>query len=147
MEDSGLAITIVWALWTNRNGVHHGRLRKAGPMLFSWCKHYLDEYWDVSCSPLKASPHMEVNWSPPRYPLYKINVNGIVFSAQKAASVGVIVRDHEGRFIAVLSKKIHDPLELLKLKLRHLKLTLFLQRKWVLENLCWKVIPSSLYKL
>ena len=109
MEDSGLAITIVWALWTNRNGVHHGRLRKAGPMLFSWCKHYLDEYWDVSCSPLKASPHMEVNWSPPRYPLYKINVNGIVFSAQKAASVGVIVRDHEGRFIAVLSKKIHDP--------------------------------------
>ena len=63
----------------------------------------------MCCSPLKASPHMEVNWSPPRYPLYKINVNGIVFSAQKAASVGVIVRDHEGRFIAVLSKKIHGP--------------------------------------
>ena len=64
----------------------------------------------MSCSPLKASPHMEMNWSPPRYPLYMTNVDGVVFSAQKAASVGVIVRDHEGRFIAGLSKKIHDPL-------------------------------------
>ena len=51
---------------------------------------------------------MEVNWSPPRYPLYKINVNGIVFLAQKVASVGVIVHDHEGRFIAGLNKKIHE---------------------------------------
>ena len=89
--------------------MHHGKLRKVGPMLFSWCKHYLDEYWDVCCSPWKASPHMEVNWSPPRYPLYKINVNGIVFLAQKVASVGVIVRDHKGRFIAGLNKKIHEP--------------------------------------
>ena len=64
----------------------------------------------MSCSPLKASPDMEMNWSPPRYPLYKTNVDGVVFSAQKATSVGVVVRDHEGRFIAGLSKKIHDPL-------------------------------------
>ena len=49
IEESGLAVTIVWALWTNRNEVHHGKQRKAGMILLSWCKNYLDEYWNVSC--------------------------------------------------------------------------------------------------
>ncbi|XP_075645379.1 uncharacterized protein LOC142616404 [Castanea sativa] len=61
MEDVGLAVTIAWALWTNRNNVHYRKPRKAGLML-------------------------------------------------KAAGAGVIVRDHEGKFVAGLSKKIHAPL-------------------------------------
>lgn len=101
----------------------------------------------MSCSPLKASPHIEVNWSPPMYPRFKINVDSVVFSAQKVAIVGVIVHDHEGRFIAGLSKKIHDPLGAIEVEAKAFEVALFLQRKWVLENLCWKVISSSLYKL
>lgn len=33
-EDSALAITMVWALWTNRNDVRHGGLKKNGKQNF-----------------------------------------------------------------------------------------------------------------
>ena len=53
---------------------------------------------------------MEINWTPPTSPSYKINVDAAIFSAQKNAGVRIIVRDHMGNFIASLSKKIHAPL-------------------------------------
>ena len=101
MEDSGLAVTIVWALWTNRNDVCHGKQRKAGMSLLSWCKNYLDEYWNVSCfspkiSTQKASHYLEAKWSPPKYPLYKINVDNAVFSSQVATNIGVVVTNGIG---------------------------------------------------
>ena len=138
-EKSGLAVTIVWALWTNRNEVRHGKQRKAGMSLLSWCKNYLDEYWNVSCLSPKvfaqqASHHLEANWSPPNYPLYKINVDGAVFSSQKAAGIGVIVRDYEGNFIAGLSKKIHAPLGAIEVEAEALEIGM------ALENLYWKGI-------
>ena len=43
-EDLALAITMVWALWTNRNDIHQGGLRKNGKQIFHWCTLYLDKY-------------------------------------------------------------------------------------------------------
>ena len=144
IEESRLAVTIVWALWTNRNEVHHGKQRKAGMILLSWCKNYLDEYWNVSClssevSAQQASHHLEANWSPPNYPLYKINVDGAVFSSQKAAGIGVIVRDYEGNFIARLSKKIHAPLGAIEVEAKALEAGIFFEkevgiREFILEG-------------
>lgn len=39
-------------------------------------------------------------------PLFKINVDGVVFAPQRAVDVGVIIRNEEGEVIAALSKKI-----------------------------------------
>ena len=33
-EDVALAIAIVWALWTNRNEIRHGGLKKNGKQIF-----------------------------------------------------------------------------------------------------------------
>lgn len=44
-EDNAVAITIVWALWSNKNEVRHGGLRKNGKLLILWCTRYLEEYW------------------------------------------------------------------------------------------------------
>ncbi|XP_075650197.1 uncharacterized protein LOC142620773 [Castanea sativa] len=88
MEDAGLTVTIAWALWTNRNEVIHGKLRKTGPLLVDWCRSYLEEYWATSNTPLTQlteQTQVEVKWSPPIFPLYKINVDVAIFSAQKAA--------------------------------------------------------------
>ncbi|XP_075651545.1 uncharacterized protein LOC142622019 [Castanea sativa] len=79
VEDVGLAITIAWALWSNRNEMFHGKPRKAA-------------------------------WTPPTFPSYKVNVDAARFMAQKAVGAGVIIRDHEGNFIAELSQKFHAPL-------------------------------------
>ena len=44
MEDTRLAVTIAWALWTNRNDMIHGKLRKTSLLLVDWCRSYLGEY-------------------------------------------------------------------------------------------------------
>ena len=43
-------------------------------------------------------------------PFYKVNVDGAVFGKQKKTSVGVVIRDLEGNFIASLSKEYKAPL-------------------------------------
>ena len=59
---------------------------------------------------------LESNWSPPKDPLYKINVDGTVFPSQKEAGVRVIIRDQRGLFIAGLSKKIPTPLDAIEVE-------------------------------
>ncbi|XP_075659274.1 uncharacterized protein LOC142629186 [Castanea sativa] len=110
VEDVGLAITIAWALWSNRNKMFHGKPRKAGVKLVDWCKSYLDEYWAANKVSVNPPNHLEVAWTPPTFPSYKVNVDAARFMAQKAVGVGVIIRDHEGNFIAGLSQIFHAPL-------------------------------------
>ena len=108
MEDTRLAVTIAWALWTNRNDMIHGKLRKTSLLLVDWCRSYLGEYQPANNTLLKQPTQLEIN--PPIFPSFKINVDVVVFLPKMAASVGVIIHDHKGNFIAGLSKKIHAPL-------------------------------------
>ena len=88
----------------------HGKPRKAGLKLVDWCKNYLDEYWSANRTSVNPPTHLEVAWSPSIFPSYKVSVDAARFMAQKAVGAGVIIRDHEGKFIACLSKKFHAPL-------------------------------------
>lgn len=49
-------------------------------------------------------------WTPPTRNVFKVNVNGAVFTRQKAMGVGVIIRDDKGRIEAAMSKKINASL-------------------------------------
>ncbi|XP_075662878.1 uncharacterized protein LOC142632325 [Castanea sativa] len=111
-EDQADAITILWALWTNRNEVQYGGFRKIGKQLILWCTHYLEEYWAAVEVPMKLSQVHVSKWEPPAFPFYKVNVDGavFVFKEQKKAGVGVVIQDHVGNFIAGLSKKFRCPL-------------------------------------
>ena len=42
--------------------------------------------------------------------MFKVNVDGAVFSALGAVGIGIIIRDEEGRVEAALSKRIKAPL-------------------------------------
>ena len=53
-------------------------------------------------------------WINLKPPLYKINSDGAVFQQQQASGVGVVIRDHAGRVVATLSKKLHYPFGLLE---------------------------------
>nr|POE55023.1 hypothetical protein CFP56_76326 [Quercus suber] len=84
-EDVALAVIIAWALWTNRNETQHGGMRKSTNLIFQWCIQYLDEYWSACSLPVKKPGASKKNWVPPTGLNYKVNVDGAVFSAQKAA--------------------------------------------------------------
>ena len=115
-EDVALAVTTVWALRTNRNETQHGGLRKFANQIFQWCIQYLDEYWLACSLPMKKSNAAKNNRVPPTGLNYKVNLDGVVFSAQKAIGVGVVIRDNEGHFIAGLSKKLNLPLGALEIE-------------------------------
>ena len=109
-EDSTMAVLLVWTPWTHRNEVRHGGMRKNGRELFLRCQHYMEEYWAALILPLNHPQSLDSKWSPPQLPFYKVNVDGAVLGKQKKAGVGVVIRDHEGNFIAGLSKKFKAPL-------------------------------------
>ena len=43
------------------------------------------------------------------FSLYKLNVEGAIFKDKKEAGVGVVIRDHVGKFITGHSKKFRCP--------------------------------------
>lgn len=138
-EDSTMVVSIVWALWINRNEVRHGGSRKNGKQLIQWCTHYLKEYWVVLVVLLKFSQPLESKWLLPLAPAYKTNVDGAIFSNKKETRVVVIIQDHAGNFIIGLSKKLQFPMGAIEVDAKLLKLILRLQRKWASRTLCWKV--------
>jgi len=48
--------------------------------------------------------------------LYKLNIDGAIFSSSQSASEGAIIRDNEGRVTVALNKHLPLPLGLLKAK-------------------------------
>ena len=105
-----LVATIAWAIWGSRNEVHNGGKKKSGCELVQWTSRYLKEYYAAIERPATVPEVQVTRWSPPPLDRYKINVDGAVFKAQKAAGVGVLIRDCRGQVIAALSKKINAPL-------------------------------------
>ena len=84
-------IQLFGILIIKRSDVIHGKSKKASLRLVDWCKNYLDEYWSANRTSSNPSTHLEVTWSPPNYPSYKVNVDAARFKAQKAVSAGVII--------------------------------------------------------
>lgn len=75
-EDVALAIAIVWALWTDRNEIRHGGLKKNGKQIFHWCTQYLDEHW-VACVILVKKPQVvKQKWVPLIGLTYNVNMDG-----------------------------------------------------------------------
>ena len=109
-------LMIAWAIWTNRNECKHKGVKKINQGLLQWSLDYLGEYHACSMDPGGSTPSVVVDWTPhtPPPPVppnrHKINVDDAVFKAQKAASVGVLIRDAEGTLIGACSKRIMAPL-------------------------------------
>ena len=96
-------------------------------------------YFSPKISTQQASHYLEAKWSPPKYLFYKINVDSAVFSSQNAAGIGVVVKDHEGNFIAGLSKKIHTPLGAIEVEAKAFEAGIFFAkevgiREFILEG-------------
>ena len=48
--------------------------------------------------------------TPPPVTNFKVNVDGAIFSEQRAVGIGVVVRDDQGRVAATISKRINEHL-------------------------------------
>ena len=58
-----------------------------------------------------------------------VNVDGAIFSSQKVARVGVIIQDHEDKFIVSLCKKIRATFGAIEVKAKAFELGLLFAKK------------------
>lgn len=82
-------IMVTWPIWTNRNEVRNGGVRKGCRALYHGAMDYLGEY---QASPVKlatSTPVLASHWTLPPHMRYKMNVDGAVFGPQKAANVAI----------------------------------------------------------
>jgi len=68
---------------------------------------------------------LEARWTLPTISSYKVNVDGAVFAQSRQSGIGVVIQDHEGRVMIVLSKTIHQPLGLLEAKAKSMEVGVF----------------------
>ena len=52
-------------------------------------------------------------------------MDGAVFAQSRQSGIGVVIQDHEGRVMTVLSKSIHQPLGLLEAKAKSIEVGVF----------------------
>jgi len=99
-------IMISWMLWTNRNDVRNGGVKKSGKAVIHGALNYLGEYQSSQAVKIMQTTKCPASWTPPPPTSYKINVDGAIFVANKSVGVGILIRDEYGRLVGVGSKKL-----------------------------------------
>ena len=101
---------VAWAVWTNQDKFRVGSVKKSSQQVAYDALEFLMEFQESNCVASSLSTTTQFSWTPPPPTRYKINVDGVVFAAQKSAGIGVIIKDSDGSVIGACSKKIHFPL-------------------------------------
>lgn len=109
-EKIALVVIVAWALWSNRNDVKHGGVRKNPEALVQWVTHYLMEYTAATEMVSPVTEDVSVQWNPPPPAMLKINVDGAISKRQNRVGVGSVIRDEAGRLVAAMSRSISTPL-------------------------------------
>ncbi|XP_065638861.1 uncharacterized protein LOC136071464 [Quercus suber] len=107
-------MTICWEMWKNRNAVWNGGPQSTGKTIVKRALTLLQDYHAAIEEIPQARPTEAVKWHPPDYPFYKMNVDVAVLKELQATGIGTVIRDGEGKVLAVMSKRILAPLAILE---------------------------------
>ena len=110
--------SVCWGIWKNWNDLRMGGKGKAGRTILRNAMLLVVDY-HVANAPKTEHllvPTGSVSWQPPSNGLYKVNIDGAVFSKRKHAGAGVVIRDGGGEVIGALSKRWGFPLGAIEAK-------------------------------
>ena len=139
-------VMIAWTLWCNRNEIYHGGEAKNGLEEAQYVACYLQEYWsaiekhDSTATDLvqhfgnTQETSQYSAWTCPPLGLSKINVDGALFPSKKLASIGVVIRDQQGRLLAALCRKIRAKLGVINIEAKAYEAGVLLARHLGLKN-------------
>ena len=116
-------ISVCWGIWKNRNDLRMGGKGRVGRTVLKNAIHLVEEFRvaNEAITEQRMGPEATVSWKPPSHGLYKINLDGAVFSKNKQVGAGVIIRNEVGEVIAALSKKWKWPLGALEAEAKALE--------------------------
>ncbi|GMI81993.1 hypothetical protein HRI_001868600 [Hibiscus trionum] len=100
-------ILTIWALWTTRNKfIFEGEQKNPMDVITS-IKSYVLELRLVSERTMVTNPQARVEWSPPEDPYVKVNVDAGFRQQEKAALVGIIIRNTQGQILGASSSMVY----------------------------------------
>ena len=139
MEIIEKIVMISWKLWTHRNEVRNGRARKNEKALIDGALAYLKDYHSCVAVTTRKVEKKQAVWTPPPTNLYKINVDGAVFTALGAAGVRFLIHDGNGNVIGACCKKFQAPFEAIEAEAKAIELALqmandLLIQEFILES-------------
>ena len=113
---------VAWCIWFNRNVVQHGSACQLATVVVQKARTLLAKF--QGANHVITSPRMKMNdsWTLPTAPNYKVNVDGVVFSHIRGSGVEVVIRDHEGKVVAAMSKKLLQPLGSLEIEAKAMEI-------------------------
>ena len=109
-------MTVCWEIWKNRNVFRHGGTRKPGRVIAHNAIALVEEYQSANEVVCPLNPSEAIKWHPPESPKYKLNIDGAVFTGQKASRMDMLVRDLEGRVMVAISRRFPAPLAALEIE-------------------------------
>lgn len=108
--------------------MRHGGKPKPNWAVVQWSVKYIREFQEVNVVAMPKLPLRNSVWAPPVSPLYKVNVDGAIFSSQHTARIGVVIWDCRGLIVDALSKKPHQPLDPLEVEAKDFEVGLLFAR-------------------
>lgn len=96
--DINLMAMIFWLIWARRNSARVGEVSIEVNQIRKKAEDFLHDFQKANGSKVHRQllPTSVVRWTPPNFPLYKVNFDGATFSKIGAASLGAVVQDHSG---------------------------------------------------
>ena len=107
-------VIVCWEIWKNRNAFRYGGTRKPGRVIVHNAMALVEGYRSANEVVSPINPSEAIKWHPPESPRYKLNIDGAMFTGQKALAMGMLVRDSEGRVRTVISRRFPVPLAALE---------------------------------
>ncbi|XP_023889006.1 uncharacterized protein LOC112001074 [Quercus suber] len=105
-----LVVTIAWCMWYTRNKARHGTTRQSSQEIIYKAQNMIESYQLARLAKPHHKEPADIEWTPPNFSWYKINIDAVVFAVSKSVGIGVVVRDHEGSVVVALSKRMPLPL-------------------------------------
>ena len=106
VADQDLEIFFVtsWAIWYNGNQKVFEDVCNSATQIWCSANTIRWEYKEAASLCLQSQNNKASRWEAPLSGMYKINVDGATSNDGRPSSVGVIIRDSEGKLVANLSK-------------------------------------------
>nr|POE69982.1 putative mitochondrial protein [Quercus suber] len=101
---------IAWSIWYKRNAIRIGSSSLPRTQIHVDALERLNEFHQAQDIPMVShQPSTPVHWCPPPNSWCKVNFDGAIFQELGAASIGIVIRDHEGKVIGAMSEHIALP--------------------------------------
>ena len=106
LSDLETLFVTAWAIWFNRNQVIHESKSSPHSQIWNLAVRTQEDYKNtVLYCRVQQAP--DVGWAVPPLDVYKINVDGATAVIGYRSSVGVVIRDSRGMFVAAACKVLN----------------------------------------